>query len=81
MKDNYNLFVNAEYAENRISVSIENRNSFRVSNIDMTVIYNDNVVILTSEVLSTIRYGTAEMSLMRTAHSIQSGIMRGRKCV
>ena len=73
MKDNYNLFVNAEYAENGISVSIENRNSFRVSNLDMTVIYN--------EVLSTIRYGTAEMSLMRTAHSIQSGIMRGRKCV
>lgn len=44
MKDNYNLFVNAEYAENGISVSIENRNSFRVSNIDMTVIYNENVV-------------------------------------
>ena len=44
MKDNYNLFVNAEYAENGISVSIENRNCFRVSNIDMTVIYNENVV-------------------------------------
>lgn len=44
MKDNYNLFVNAEYAENGISVSIENRNSFRVSNIDMTVIYNENVL-------------------------------------
>ena len=44
MKDNYNLFVNAEYAENGISVSIENRNSFRVSNIDINVIFIEIVV-------------------------------------